>query len=80
MRKPPDLKELEACVKNKYAYDFDQAERILEAMNFLRREAVKTHIPEVVAMVDASFHLLVNSYYCILRYEMSNLPPAEEVH
>lgn len=80
MRKPPDLKELEACVKKEYAYDFDQAERILEAMNFLRKEAVKTRIPEIVEMVDASFRLLVNSYYCILRYEIAKLPPVEEVH
>ena len=79
MRKPPDLKKLETRANDEYTYDFDQAERILEAMDFLRKEAVKTRIPEIVTMVDASFQLLVTSYYCILRYEMTKLPATDDV-
>lgn len=74
MPKPPDLKEIQTAATEQYTYDFQQAERILEAMDFLRQEAVKTRIPEVIAMVDASFRLLVTSYHCILRYEMTKLP------
>jgi hypothetical protein len=40
-------------------------------MDFLRREAVKTNIGDVVAMVDATFNLLVTTYDCILRHEMT---------
>ena len=74
MPKPPDLEELGAGVKQEYKYDFEQASRILEAMDFLRTEALKTHIPEIVTMVDASFRLLLTAYYSILRYEMTKLP------
>ena len=80
MRKPPDLKELAGCMNREYAYDFAQAERILEAMDFLRQEALRTGIPEIIEMVDANFRILVTSYYAILRYEMTKLPPVEEVH
>ena len=73
MRKPPNLEDLAANANAEYKYDFDQASRILEAMDFLRREAVKTHIPEIITMVDAAFKLLLTSYYCILRYEMTRL-------
>ena len=47
-------------------------------MDFLRQEAVKTRIPEIVTMVDASFRLLLTSYYCILRYEMTKLSGTDD--
>ena len=77
MPEPPKAKENTAA-NDEYTYDFAQAEQILEAMDFLRQEAVKTRIPEVIAMVDASFRLLVTSYYCILRYEMTKLPGTDD--
>ena len=77
MPEPPSAKDNTAA-NDEYTYNFDQAERILEAMDFLRNEAVKTRIPEIVSMVDASFRLLVTSYHCILRYEMTKLPGADE--
>jgi hypothetical protein len=77
MPEPPSAKEKTAA-NDEYTYDFVQAEQILEAMDFLRQEAVKTRIPEVIAMVDASFRLLVTSYYCILRYEMTKLPGTDD--
>ena len=77
MPEPPSAKE-KAAANDEYTYDFVQAEQILEAMDFLREEAVKTRIPEVIAMVDASFRLLVTSYYCILRYEMTKLPGTDD--
>ena len=77
MPEPPSAKEKTAA-NDGYTYDFVQAEQILEAMDFLREEAVKTRIPEVIAMVDASFRLLVTSYYCILRYEMTKLPGTDD--
>ena len=80
MPKPPELDELEAGVKQEYKYDFQQASRILEAMDFLRSEALKTHIPEIVTMVDASFRLLLTAYYSILRYEMTKLPGTDMEH
>ena len=77
MPEPPSAIEKTAA-NDEYTYDFVQAEQILEAMDFLRQEAVKTRIPEVIAMVDASFRLLVTSYYCILRYEMTKLPGTDD--
>jgi hypothetical protein len=77
MPEPPSAKEKTAA-NDEYTYDFVQAEQILEAMDFLREEAVKTRIPEVIAMVDASFRLLVTSYHCILRYEMTKLPGTDD--
>lgn len=79
MPKPPDLEELERCAGGAYKYDFAQAERILKAMDFLRSEAVKTNIEEIVTMVDANFRLLNTTYYCILRYEMTKLAGNEMV-
>jgi hypothetical protein len=73
----PDLDELDACIRRGYRYNFDQASQVLEAMDFLRKEAVKTRIPEITAMVDATFKLLLTSYYTILRNEMTKLPETE---
>ena len=67
MANAPDMKELETCVNQAYRYDFEQASRILEAMDCVRREAVRTHIPEIVTMVDSSFEVLRTTYHCILR-------------
>ena len=79
MPEPPSQKERKTAANDEYTYDFVQAGQVLEAMDFLRQEAVKTRIPEVIAMVDASFRLLVTSYYCILRYEMTKLAGNEMV-
>ena len=79
MPKPPDLKLVENCAPEEYRYDFEQASRVLEAMDFLRGEAKKTGIEEIVTMVDASFRLLLTSYYCIMRYEMSKLSGTDEL-
>ena len=49
-------------------------------MDTLRSEAVKTNIEEIVAIVDANFRLLVTTYYCILRYEMTKLAGNEMVN
>lgn len=78
MPKRPKEKAVVSRPKRKYSYDFEQAERILQAMDFLRKEAVKTRIPEIVTMIDSTFHLLLTSYYCILRYEMQKLPGTDE--
>lgn len=78
MPKLPSLDDVRGETPGDYKYDFDQASRILEAMDFLRKEAVNTRIPEIITMVDASFRLLLTSYYCILRYEMKDLPPNDE--
>ena len=79
MPEPPDLNELEARTRESYAYDFEQAQRVLSAMDLLRGEALKTNIEEIVTMVDANFRLLLTTYYCILRYEMTKLAGNELV-
>ena len=48
-------------------------------MDFLRGEAVKTRIDEIVTMIDATYNLLITTYYCILRYEMTKLAGNEMV-
>jgi hypothetical protein len=73
MAEPHDVKDLEACGEEVCTYDFAQAERIIRAMDSLRSEAVKTNIEEIVTIVDANFRLLVTTYCCILRYEMTKL-------
>jgi hypothetical protein len=78
MSKLPSLEDIGTPANEDCKYDFEQASRILEAMDFLRREAVDTRIPEIIEMIDASFRLLLTSYYCILRYEMKKLPPSDE--
>jgi hypothetical protein len=79
MPKPPDLEELENSANGNYPYDFAQAERVLKAMNTMRREAEKTHIAEIVTMIDATFRILVTTYCSILRYEMTKLPGSDDV-
>jgi len=78
MPKPPDLEELDSCTNENYKYDFAQAERILEAMDTMRREAQTTRIEEVVTMIDATFRILVTTYCSILRYEMTKLPGTDD--
>jgi hypothetical protein len=77
MSKPPSLEELGLVTGEDSKYDFAQAERILIAMDFLRGEAARTRIEEIVTMIDATFSLLVTTYHCILRYEMTKLPASE---
>ena len=77
MPKRPDKKKRQLATKGEYVYDFKQAERILQALDFLRKEAVATRIPEIVTMIDSTFQLVLTSYYCILRYEMRKLPGAD---
>src|SRR2546426_7201442 len=79
MSEPPDLKELEICATENYKYDFAQASQILQAMDFLRGQAMNTRIEEIVTMVDASFRILLTTYYCILRYEMQKLSPVDDM-
>jgi hypothetical protein len=79
MSEPPSLEEPGLIAGDEFKYDFAQAERILKAMDFLRGEAGRTHIDEIVTMVDATFSLLVTTYHCILRYEMTKLPASEPV-
>ncbi len=73
MSEPPSLEEPGLRAGKEYKYDFAKASQILKAMDFLRGEAENTRIEEIVTMIDASFNLLVTTYYCILRYEMTKL-------
>ena len=77
MSEPPSLEELGLHTGENYKYDFAKASQILKAMEFLRIEAETTRIEEIVTIIDASFNLLVTTYCCILRYEMTKLPGAE---
>lgn len=63
---------------NEFAYDLAEAERVINAMDKLRQQAIVTGIPEIVTIVDSTFRLLVTTYYSILRYEMEKLPPTGE--
>jgi hypothetical protein len=77
MSKPPGLEELQSKAAEGYKYDFAEGSRILEAMDRLRKDAEMTRIPEIVAMIDAAYRILVNTYCSILRYEMTRLPGTE---
>lgn len=79
MSEPPSLEELGLPAGKAYQYDFAKASQILKAMDFLRIEAETTGIEEIVTMIDASFNLLLTTYYCILRYEMTKLAGNELV-
>jgi len=73
MPESPDQNELEACGGEPYKYDFAQAERILMEMDLQRGEAVKRNIGEIVTMIDAAFRLLLTTYHCILRYDVTRM-------
>lgn len=60
-------------------HDKGQAERILEALNDLRREAEKARLTDIITMIDASFRLILTSYYCVLRLEMTSLPATDDI-
>jgi hypothetical protein len=79
MSEPPSLEELGLPAEENPQYDFAKASQILKAMDFLRIEAKVTGIEEIVTMIDASFNLLLTTYYCILRYEMTKLAGNELV-
>ena len=65
MPKQPRTKTRRSANQNRY--DFEQASRLLSALDFLRKEAVRTHIPEIVTMVDETFRIVVTTYHCIKR-------------
>ena len=73
MSELPSLEELDLTAGEEHRYDFVKAERILRAMDFLRREAESTRIEEIVTMIDATFKILLTTYLCILRHEMTKL-------
>ena len=73
MSELPSLEELDLTAGEEQGYDFVKAEQILRAMDFLRAEAKSTGIEEIVTMIDATFRLLLTTYYCILRHEMTRL-------
>jgi hypothetical protein len=77
MRELPSVTDLGLTAGKTYEYDFAKASQILKAMEFLRIEAKATRIEEIVTMIDASFNLLLTTYYCILRYEMTRLAGTE---
>ena len=79
MLKPPSLDELGLPAGETHPYDFAKASQVLKAMDFLRIEAKATRIEEIVTMIDASFNLLMTTYYSILRYEMNRLAGTEYV-
>lgn len=71
MPRLPSYSEIErACAEG---YDFAQAEQILSAMDFLRKEALKTGMEEIAIMVDSAFRILLATYCSILRYDMGRL-------
>ena len=76
MPKPPKTKDRRSANENRC--DFEQASRILSPMNFLRKEAVRTHIPEIVTMVDETFRIVVTTYHCIIRSD--KMPAIERLH
>ena len=53
-------------------------EGIVSAMDYLRTQALKTGIEEIVIIVESTFNILCAVYYCILRHDMMGLPPTEE--
>ncbi len=77
MPEPPSLADLGLTAGETHEYDFAKAAQILRAMDFLRIEAKATQIEEIVTMIDASFNLLLTTYYCILRYETARLAGTE---
>lgn len=74
MSELPSLEGLDLTVGEEHRYDFVKAERILRAMDYLRTEAKSTGIQEIVTMIDATFRLLLTTYYCILRHDVARLP------
>jgi hypothetical protein len=77
MPEPPDLAEPGLTAGETHQYDFAKASQVLKALDFLRVEAKATRIEEIVTMIDASFNLLLTTYYCILRYETARLAGTE---
>jgi hypothetical protein len=53
-------------------------EGIVSAMDYLRTQALKTGMEEIVIIVESTFHIVCAAYYCILRHEMMGLPPSDE--
>jgi hypothetical protein len=52
-------------------------EGIVSAMDYLRTEALKTGMEEIVIIVESTFHIVCAAYYCILRRDMMGLPPSD---
>ena len=58
MPKLPEVHEIKRSARDPYRYDFKQASQILEALDFLRRESVKTGIPGIIELRDGASLIL----------------------
>lgn len=56
---------------NTQQYDLVRIQRIVEALDFLRREARETGCEEVYTMIESSFNIIFSTYYLILREKLS---------
>lgn len=70
MQKPPD----KIIIKDDDLNRLEHLGNVIEAMDFLRSEAKKSGVEEIIRLVDSTFEIIYTTYYTIVRYQMMSLP------
>jgi hypothetical protein len=66
MAKPPD-RELLSPLDQEKQYDYERIQNIVAALEYLRREAVKTGSEEICTLINSTFNMCFTLYYLFLR-------------
>ena len=66
MAKPPD-RELPSPSGEAEQFDYERIQNIVAALEYLRREAVKTGSVEICTLINSTFDICFTLYYLFLR-------------
>jgi hypothetical protein len=75
MTRPPD-RELLSPFNGEREYDYERIQNIVAALEYLRREAVKTGSEEICTLINSTFDICFALYYLFLR--SGHIPAANE--
>jgi hypothetical protein len=75
MTGPPD-RGLPPRIDREEKYDYERIQNIVAALEYLRREAVKTGSEEICTLINSTFDICFTLYYLFLR--AGHIPAANE--
>ncbi len=75
MTRPPDREPL-LPLDREEKYDYERIQNIVAALEYLRREALKTGSEEICTLINSTFNMCFTLYYLFLR--SGHIPAANE--
>jgi len=73
MREPPNpnILPFPQTLDENEEYNFAYLQNIIQALDFLRKDAKNTGIDEIVTMIDSSFKIIYTTYYILMRHNLA---------